>query len=460
MAVCMTMSTAHVQAQGNLGSAYISNVVGANGECAVNTQDGNSGTHKWDLQAGGTYTVTLTGATDCDHGVDTLIGVIVHNSCGTNIYTTATYQSDGVYTFNVTIPSGTQCGCTMPIEYCTSSGIGIPANNPGSGFFAQGYNGTVGDGKLGHLRVSTFDAGTCNVSNPACPASSATPTPTPCTGSITACKYYDTDGGKTGPAGKPRLGWPFCLKAADGSTFTPVQQSSANGSCTTFSNLPLGSYTVTEGTAGGTWTGSTISQTVTVSQCDIPVEVDFGNYCTVPSGGLTLGFWSNKNGNKVLTGVAAGNGANLLPAVTNLLNAPCAGGGKFVTSTGTIKTFTGTFADLKDWLLRATATNMAYMLSAQEATLLLDTHYGSTIGSPPAVDGNAFDLGSGMTVNGLLSAACDSITGPGNQYTLSGNPSRPGQEMLKNCIDAINNNGQVIPVTPCDHSGASVTCGQ
>ena len=41
------------------------------------------------------------------------------------------------------------------------------------------------------------------------------------------------------------------------------------------------------------------------------------------------------------------------------------------------------------------------------------------------------------------------MTGPGNQLVLAGNPSRPGQEMLKNCIDKINNNGDVIPVTPC-----------
>ena len=66
-----------------------------------------------------------------------------------------------------------------------------------------------------------------------------------------------------------------------------------------------------------------------------------------------------------------------------------------------------------------------------------------------------------MTVNGLLSVtstACDNLQNAG--YTPSGNANRFAQEMLKNCIDAINNNGQVIPVHPCDHSGASVSCGQ
>ena len=58
-----------------------------------------------------------------------------------------------------------------------------------------------------------------------------------------------------------------------------------------------------------------------------------------------------------------------------------------------------------------------------------------------------------MTVNGLLSVtstACDNRQNAG--YTPSGNANRLAQEMLKNCIDAINNNGAVVPVTPCPYS--------
>ena len=57
-----------------------------------------------------------------------------------------------------------------------------------------------------------------------------------------------------------------------------------------------------------------------------------------------------------------------------------------------------------------------------------------------------------MTVNGLIGAACNSMTGAGNQLTLPGNSTRTAQEMLKNCIDAINNHGAVVPVTPCSYS--------
>jgi hypothetical protein len=110
---------------------------------------------------------------------------------------------------------------------------------------------------------------------------------------------------------------------------------------------------------------------------------------------------------------------------------------------GSIKTFTSSYSDFRTWLLGATATNMAYMLSAQLATLKLDVNF-------LYVDGNAYDLCSSSTVNGLITTACDQLAMDGN--TVSGNPTRVAQEMLKNCIDAINNNGAVVPVTPCGYT--------
>jgi hypothetical protein len=94
-------------------------------------------------------------------------------------------------------------------------------------------------------------------------------------------------------------------------------------------------------------------------------------------------------------------------------------------------------------LLSATATNMAYMLSAQLAALKLDVNFGF-------VDANAYDLCSSIKVSLLISTACDQLSMDGN--TIAGNPTRVAQEMLKNCIDAINNNGAVVPVTPCPYS--------
>jgi hypothetical protein len=446
VAVCMTLNTAYAD---NLGNGYISNVTGA-GECAVITQTGNS--HKWDIQAGGTYTVTLTiPVADCDPLSQ--IGVIVHNSVGGNIYVLADQTTqrtiNGVpyndYEFTVTL--GGQCE-TMPIEYCTHNAAGQPANLPGTGLFAQGPNSydvyDGGDGHTGHLRIATFDASCAVTGNPSCQGQ-ATPTPTPCTASIQACKYYDFNANGTRQDSELLLAWPFCLTSLTDPNFSPVQQTSSDGSCTTFSNLGPGTYVVTEGTASGFF-GTTNSSTITIDSCGQTKIVNFGNYCTVPSGGLTLGFWSNKNGNKLITsdGANTGTGTTLKPEVVTLLNA-C----QLRNANGTVHTFTNTYSAFRTWLLGANATNMAYMLSAQLAALKLNVYFNKT-------DGGAFDLCSGMTVNGLISTACDQLAMDGN--TVAGNPTRIAQEMLKNCIDAINNGGPVVPVTPCNHSGASVTC--
>jgi hypothetical protein len=148
MAVCMTMSTAHVQgAPANLGTGYVSSVTSTS-NCVYSDTNGG-GIQFWDIQAGGTYTVTLSGVTDCaSQGNESTIGVLVHNSAGGNIYAVAMYQDVGVYQFTITLTS--QC-LTMPIEYCTHDSNGLPANQPGSGLFAQDNVGGVAGGHEGHL---------------------------------------------------------------------------------------------------------------------------------------------------------------------------------------------------------------------------------------------------------------------------------------------------------------------
>lgn len=112
-------------------------------------------------------------------------------------------------------------------------------------------------------------------------------------------------------------------------------------------------------------------------------------------------------------------------------------------SNGTDHPFSNSYSAFRTWLLGATGTNMAYMLSAQLAALRLDVTYGY-------VDGNAYDLCSTSTINTLMTTACDQLTMDTN--TVSGNPTHSAQEHLKNCIDAINNNGAVVPVTPCPYT--------
>ena len=412
--------------------------------CVYSDTNGG-GIQFWDIQAGGTYDVTLSGVDDAaNQGMDPTMPVIVHNSVGGNICVTATQTVDGVYTFTITL--GAQC-MTMPIEYGTltcnpKSPRCVPvAGCQGFGKFAQDNIGGVAGGHQGHLRTTIFDGypscvkqGDDTRAKPAHPAATA---------SITVCKYYDKNTNGFQDAGElPLTGWPFCINPLDGGTPALVTQLTANGGCATWSNLTTpGDYIVTEADANeSNWFHSTGGTSKIMLASGGTETRSFGNYCLSPSGGLTLGFWSNKNGNKILTGNANGTGTTLLPAVVTLLNS-C----QLVNANGTVHTFTNIYSAFRTWLLGATATNMAYMLSAQLAALKLDVNYGF-------VDGNAFDLCSHNTVNNLITAACDSMTGPGNQLVLAGNPSRPGQEMLKNCIDQINNNGDVIPVTPCPYS--------
>jgi hypothetical protein len=425
----------------NLGNAYISNVTSAS-NCVASTTNGG-GIQFWDIQAGGTYTVTLSGVTDCaSQGNENTIGVIVRNSTGGNIPVTANQATDqnnqplqGVYTFTVTLTN--QC-LTMPIEYCAT---GNPLQ-PGTGKFAQDNVGGVAGGHAGHLRTATFD-GSCAVTGQdnTCQGTGCQPA------SITVCKYFHFDPAvlSIGAPEQSLSGWPFCITSITDSSFSPVPQSTGTGGCVTFSGLTPGEYVVSEADANDTnWFHSSDTSEIVVVQCNQTATVNFGNYCTSPSGALTLGFWSNKNGNKILTNNTAGTGTTLLPGVVTLLNSL-----SLRNAGGTVHTFltnnTG-YADFKNWLLGATATNMAYMLSAQLAALELDVNY-------KGVDGGAFDLCSSMTLNELMLAAKTSLSSYGS--TPSGNAQRPIQEMYKTCIDAINNNGPVVPVAPCDRTATT-----
>jgi hypothetical protein len=78
----------------------------------------------------------------------------------------------------------------------------------------------------------------------------------------------------------------------------------------------------------------------------------FGNFCLGPGGGKTLGFWSNKNGQALF-------GADDLAEMV-ALNLRNADGSHFNPAS---------YASFRTWILSATATNMANMLSAQLAAM-------------------------------------------------------------------------------------------
>jgi hypothetical protein len=95
---------------------------------------------------------------------------------------------------------------------------------------------------------------------------------------------------------------------------------------------------------------------------------NFGNVCVGAGGGLTLGFWSNKNGMALETA----SDFTLLTSL-NLVN----GDGS---ARDFVDTSTKNKSALSSWLLNANATNMAYMLSAQLATMELNVQHGKVTG--------------------------------------------------------------------------------
>jgi hypothetical protein len=207
-------------------------------------------------------------------------------------------------------------------------------------------------------------------------------------------------------------------------------------------------YTVSESTPNeSNWVATTpkVFSNVQVTSTDQnnPTTVAFGNLCLGEGGGLTLGFWSNKNGQSLIT---SSDLANL--SALSLRNSD---GSNFDPGTKTL---------LRSFLLGADAVNMANMLSAQLAAMTLNTAKnrvsGASLVYAPALLG--FAAPSGVTSLGFISinnlmAAANTELGAHNQ-TPSGNQYRAYQEALKNALDDGNNNQNFVQAKPCEFTFA------
>jgi SdrD B-like protein len=257
-------------------------------------------------------------------------------------------------------------------------------------------------------------------------------------GSLSGAKYYDAniDGQDVSEVGIN--GWKVVITDCNGNVVdTEYTNSSGN-----FGPVQLdpGTYCVAEvQSSGWTQTGNTVDQTSTsggaseslqsfVYTVTIPSDHDstvtnlnFGNVCYVAPGGLTIGFWSNKNGQ-----------ANFTPADLAALvafNLRNANGSNFDPAS---------YTQYRSWLLNANATNMAYMLSAQMSATYLNIQHGFT-NANVIVDGTRTVAQEITYANGLLGA---------DGFTLSGNLDRTEQERVKNIFDKINNGGSFLQPGP------------
>lgn len=261
-------------------------------------------------------------------------------------------------------------------------------------------------------------------------------------GVLSGSKYYDAnENGQRDPNEVGIAGWKITI--TDGTAYNLTTD--ANGDFSQ-SNVPADTYTVAEVQAGSPWvqTGNTVDQTsssggnfvqsltnfvYTVVVADGTTSgLNFGNVCRLTPGGLTIGFWSNKNGLNLLTAddFAALNALHLRNA------------------NGTDRDFNeASLAQKKNafrgWLLSATATNMAYMLSAQLAGTVLNVRHGFT---NPSIIVDA----AGHTVADIIALADAALAADG--LTLAGDPNRADQETLKNILDKINNGGSFTQPTP------------
>ncbi len=174
------------------------------------------------------------------------------------------------------------------------------------------------------------------------------------------------------------------------------------------------------------WTTADMTEIADPTALSTTVDVDqpktvTANYVRMiaPTGGHTLGFWSNKNGQALIT-------SGDLTALC-ALNLQDKNGGNFDPATAT---------QLKNWLLKADATYMGYMLSAQLAATKLSVLHGF-LSATQAVwldDGDdVFEPGEdAQTIGSIMDAANAALANPSS--------TRAELEQLKNELDKINNN--------------------
>ncbi|HEU4869638.1 MAG TPA: hypothetical protein VFT08_02150 [Pyrinomonadaceae bacterium] len=343
----------------------------------------------------------------------------------------------GEYYVQVTSPDGTLLGTSLGLADET------PVVVDGNGEFAQcyqlitivraasnagpypvaadGFDTTPNPGgeyKVWVSKVNTFDESESKTDN-------FKIKPGAQTGTLNVIKYYDTNTNGTQDGGEVAItGWEVKVGAQESfpmtaeTKFTPVSIQVEDPGC----------YTAQEGDATG-WIHTTPkidSKQVTLGNT---TTISFGNVCLGPGGGLTLGFWSNKNGQAIMNSTD-------LQHLRDDFKLRKADGSEFNPNTN---------AEVRSFLLGASATNMANMLSAQLIAMYLNVAHGFVngnallfAGSNPSgctvpVNGAGF-----ITVNALIADADTELDASG--LVLSGNPERACMEFKKNTLDKGNNN--------------------
>jgi hypothetical protein len=248
----------------------------------------------------------------------------------------------------------------------------------------------------------------------------------PTTARLNVLKFYDANVNGLNDDGQLISGWKFRIyDNVDLIRYTPIDIILAPDDYTVFEFDPVETN----------WIHTTpVTQSVSLAAGDNKT-VEFGNVCLGAGGGLTLGFWSNRNGQALI-------GSTDL-AMLVALNLRKADGTPFDPAG---------YSDFRSWLLSANSTNMAYMLSAQLTAMELNVFNGfvssNAIVYAPGTN-SASSLGF-ASIGDLMTEANTELGLHG--LTLSGSPYRTYQESLKNALYNANNNKSFVQSTPCPFS--------
>jgi hypothetical protein len=350
---------------------------------------------------------------------------------------------DGSYCVQVTDPSGaTVLGRSDPGAVTVVDGEFVQCyqltsilKTASSGFTTPGFDNTPNPGGEYKVWVSpdcNFDPNNSKTDNFQVRADCLK-------GHICVTKFYDANANGVQDNGEIDIaGWQFRVFGHDN-----LQMWKETPRC---AYVLAQTYTLIERSPNElNWIHTTPTEVETDVETSYTENVTFGNVCIGAGGGLTLGYWSNKNGQRLETDSDF--------AALNALN--------LVTAQGTAQDFTQMLAQnkatLNKFLLNANATNMANMLSAQLAAMELNVLHGFVNGSAlvyaPALSacGTAGLSSLGfISVSDVMTAANQSLFD--HPLTKAGSPDRACQETLKNALDDANNNKNFTQSAPCTFS--------
>jgi hypothetical protein len=259
---------------------------------------------------------------------------------------------------------------------------------------------------------------------------------------ICVVKFYDANADALQNNGEVGIaGWKFTLTGGPNNV-TLTGFTGADGTLC-FSNVPPGSYTVTEAMPSqSTWVAITSkSRAVTMGSSSLLLK--FGNACFGPGGADgTPGFWRSPNGQALINDPPNGAQPEL-----DMLTALC------------LRNANGTdfdpknYADLKNWMQGGNSVNAAYSLSVHFACVKLNLESGRT------ADVNALIYAPGTTsANAQGFAPLNDVMNEANELLChfgsipSGHPQRTHALALKDALATAASGNGFVQSSPCPHT--------